>query len=352
MDKINIRELAKQHEGEFVSIYLPTHISNPENQQDRIRFKNLLTKAEVELKERNKVDVEKFLKDAWKLQSDLTFWNGPIDGLAVLISKDGLLTYRTMGTMPERVVVDDRFHLLPLLNYYEFMDDSYLLDISKDRFKLFHGGRQGIQEVEIPELINRFDELFDDKDTQSSVNQGTGGEGGIHVRSTATQIDDKETEKFMRYVVAGMTDFLKEKDERIILFGTTENVAYFTKLAEGHFKIAKVIDKPLSSINLTEVFNELKTAMQPDYIKTMEERLNVLNNSIGEDKGTDNLSLIEKEAENGRIETLFLSSYIDGVDIEKLDKLVYDVYAANGEVVLIDEKFQEFPKGAGAAFRY
>lgn len=353
MDKINIKELAKKNEGEFVSIFLPTHKSNPENQQDRIRFKNLLTKAEGELKERGKVDVSTFLKDAWALQEDLNFWNHAADGLAVLISDEGLQTFRTEGAMPERVVVDESFHLLPLMNYYEFLDDSYILDISKDRFKLYHGGRQGIEEVETPELTNRFDELFSDKDNQSSVNQASGsGDGGIHGRSTATQIEDKETEKFMRYVVSGLADLLKEKDARVILFGTRENVADFSKLAEGYFKIAKKIDKPLSSIDQTEVFNELKKSLQPDYIKGVGERLESLNNAIGADRGTDNLSLIQKEAENGRIETLYISSNTPNMDAKEVDKLLQNVMAANGEVVLVDEKYQEFPMGAGAVFRY
>ena len=52
MANINIKELAKKNGGVYVSIYLPTHRNAPENKQDRIRFKNLISQAEKTLLEK------------------------------------------------------------------------------------------------------------------------------------------------------------------------------------------------------------------------------------------------------------------------------------------------------------
>lgn len=351
MDRLNLKELAGKKDGVFVSIYLPTHRNAPENKQDRIRFKNLLGEVSSQLKEKfPKVNTGELLKEAENLHADENFWNYTRDGLAFLVNGEGAKIIQLEGNVPERVVVGERFHLLPLLNYYEFMNATYILDVSKDRFKLYYGNHEGIKEVETPDVHQRFSELYDDKDIQSAM-QSAGG-GILHGQKSKSEIDKIETEKYLRYVAKGIGNFIKQKPAPIVVFGTTEVVSAFKELAKNEMNITKVIDKPLVALNTQEIYAELKSILLPRFEKEMEELIENLNLEISQDRGTDNASRILEDAKTGRVRMLFTGTDRGDLAQEDFDALIQDVLTTDGEVVVIDEERTDFPIGLGAIYRY
>ena len=66
MQQVNfqtLRYFIDKHEGPCLSLYQPTHRSHPENQQDPIRFKNLLRSLEQSLAEKySKSEIDSLLK--------------------------------------------------------------------------------------------------------------------------------------------------------------------------------------------------------------------------------------------------------------------------------------------------
>lgn len=345
MANIDVRELAKTNGGAYVSIYLPTHRNAPENKQDRIRFKNLINQAEKELEDKFGLkNPSDFLKEADKLYQDVMFWTHATDGLALLIDEKNTLISKLVGKIPERLVVGERFHLLPLLNYYEFMNESYILDIAKDRFRLYFGSQEGIIEVETPDIAQNFNELFDDTDTQSTNHHSW--------RSSKSELDELETEKYLRYVAKGLAEFRKEQNIPLLVFGTTEVISLFKEYSKGELDIYRLVDKPLSSLHTNQIYDKLKDVLLPRYEKEIESHLSDLNNEIARDRGTDNESLVLREAPSGRIETLFIAADMGGLIEEEADKLVQNVLTTDGRVILIDEERTSFPMGVGATFRY
>lgn len=344
MANINIRELAEVNGGINVSIYLPTHRKAPENKQDRIRFKNLINQAEKELEEKFEMkNPSTFLKEAENLYQDLMFWAHATDGLALLINEEETLVFKLVGTIPERLVVGERFHLLPLLNYYEFINESYILDISKDRFKLYFGSHEGVVEVETPGIEQSFDELFDDQDIQST--------NYYSERASKPGLDRIETEKYFRYVIKKLANFL-EDDAPLLVFGTTEVLSVFSDYSKDRLDILRLIDKPLGSLQTNQIYGKLKDILLPQYKEEVESHLLNLNDEVARDRGTDNESLVIHQAPSGRIETLFIAEDMGGLIEEEADKLVQNVLTTDGEVVLIDESITPFPMGVGAIFRY
>lgn len=77
--------LLKDHKAPCLSLYQPTHRSHPEKTQDVIRYRNLVRKLEVSLKQKFSTREIRVLLDPFKaLADDRTFWNHTADGLAVL----------------------------------------------------------------------------------------------------------------------------------------------------------------------------------------------------------------------------------------------------------------------------
>ncbi|MFB0971437.1 MAG: hypothetical protein GX666_00855 [Tissierellia bacterium] len=353
MENIRIRDLLEKKDDVFVSIYLPTHRTSPDNKQDKIRFNNLLNKASKELEEKyEKVKPQEFLKEARKIHDDLNFWNYGTEGLAVLVDSEQTRVIRFTGDVPELVVVGSQFHILPLINYYELPNDYYLLDISRDRFKIYELSSESMEELDTPEIHEHFSDLFDDRDLENRVVSTGGSETSFHGHKAKPEIDEKETEKYFRYLSKELGNFFKAKGNPIILFGTTENVADFKEISKDDLNIFASIDKPLDSMDDKGTIDALRQKLLPRYVDTVKGRLDGLNTEISRDMGTDNASRIVTDAPTGRIETLFISTKYDKLEVEEIDKLIAEVINGGGEVVLVDVNETQFPMEMGAKYRF
>ena len=81
----SLAEFASAHQPPCLSLYQPTHRCHPENQQDLIRFRNLLKALETSLlKQHPTVEARRLLEPFEALADDPVFWNQTRDGLAVL----------------------------------------------------------------------------------------------------------------------------------------------------------------------------------------------------------------------------------------------------------------------------
>ena len=78
-------DLLSAHQPPCLSLYQPTHRRRPENQQDPIRFRNLVKAIEGSLRQKYPArEVQPLLEPFQVLAEDRDFWNHTLDGLAVL----------------------------------------------------------------------------------------------------------------------------------------------------------------------------------------------------------------------------------------------------------------------------
>ena len=74
---------------------MPTHCAGPENQQDPIRLRNLLTQATERLARQDlrTPDIRSLLEPVERLLSDAYFWRHQSDGLAVFVDSQTFRYY-------------------------------------------------------------------------------------------------------------------------------------------------------------------------------------------------------------------------------------------------------------------
>lgn len=346
MQKVNLDKLVNMTNGPFVSLYIPTHRNSPDNKRDSVTFKNLLKRVEKELDEKD-VNPSSYLKESYDLLDDTTFWNNTTDGLAVLIDKDNTQIYKLDGSVEEKVLVADYFHILPLINYYEIPNNYYFLDLSKDRFSLY-SFINGELDKEDPDIYQKFTDLFSDKDYEIEASPTRGTSNSMHNYHTSSSVEEKEKDKYFRYLKDNLGKFLKEKEAKLILFGTRENVLEFKNYVD--FDIYGVIDKPFNSIPINDLYKELREALLDKYIENIGKRLENLQTEISNDKGTDNKSRILSDAPNGKISELYISKTVQA-DAE-IDKAVTEVMRTGGEVILIDPEYNQVDFDIAAKYRY
>ncbi|MGL4648698.1 MAG: hypothetical protein ACRC1H_04770, partial [Caldilineaceae bacterium] len=143
-----LKALAQVEAPYAVSIFMPTHRMGPDTQQDPIRFGNLLRTLETQLlAEKRRPNVKEFLAPAFALLEDGEFWRFQQEGLAVYLTAEDFHAFPLPYTVEERLVVAERYFLLPLLGLFTGNGHYFILAVSQNQARLFEATRNSIGEV-------------------------------------------------------------------------------------------------------------------------------------------------------------------------------------------------------------
>jgi len=149
----HLTELLGEHEPPCISLYQPTHQHHPDNQQDPIRYRNLLGEMEHSLRQKYPTrEVRTLLEKFQALARDDRFWNHRTDGLAILSSAETFQIFELQRTVPELLVVADSFHTKPLLRILQSADRYQILSLSRHEAKLYEGNRDALDPVELTDV--------------------------------------------------------------------------------------------------------------------------------------------------------------------------------------------------------
>lgn len=161
MERITLEQIrqtfADTHAGWCVSLYLPTHRAGRETEQDPIRLRNLLRRAEEELRARGvrSTPLDALFAKPRDLLRDHDFWQHQSDGLAVFFSEDLFRFFRVPLHFAELAVVTDRFHLKPLLPLLTSDGTFSVLAVSQNDLRLLVGTRHTMDSVELADVPRR-----------------------------------------------------------------------------------------------------------------------------------------------------------------------------------------------------
>ncbi len=157
-----LKTLMERQEGLCMSIFMPTHRKGTETQQNQIRYKNLLRKAEEQLiqSELRPQEVKEFLKPAHELLGDAPFWQNQSDGIAVFLSPLSFNFYMLPINFEELVVVTNRFHVKPLIPAISGNIEFYILAVTQKNVRLIECSRYSAGEIDLEKVPGDLAELF------------------------------------------------------------------------------------------------------------------------------------------------------------------------------------------------
>jgi Bacterial archaeo-eukaryotic release factor family 7 len=179
MEKLSIdelRSLASPQQDWCVSIYMPTVEKGQQVRQNPIRLKNLLDRAQDELKSIGieAPHIEKLFRPAEELLRDEPFWQHQNVGLAVFLARNFFQYYQIPIQVDELVVVNDRFALKPLLPLLFGNDVFYILAISQNQVRLIKATEREVEQVHVPDLPKNLQDALGYDDLQRSLQWQTG----------------------------------------------------------------------------------------------------------------------------------------------------------------------------------
>ncbi|MFN9720978.1 MAG: hypothetical protein ACK58L_19960 [Planctomycetota bacterium] len=145
----DLQALLEERDGPCVSLFLPVHRQDP--QQDRLRFRIMVSEAEERLQARgmSPETARDFLMPLHDLQNDSLFWRNPSDGVAVFLAPGFFEAYRLPWSFTEELDVGRVFLVIPLLPMLAADGHYYLLALSQKHVRLFHGTHFRISQMDL-----------------------------------------------------------------------------------------------------------------------------------------------------------------------------------------------------------
>ena len=363
-----------------LSLYQPTHRHHAENQQDPIRFRNLVKVLEESLLQRYPTDEIRPLLDPFlALADDRDFWNHTLDGLAVLGERGMFRVYRLQRPVAELVVVADSFHTKPLMRILQSADRYQILGLSRQEIKLFEGNRDALDEIEpahgVPRTITEAlgEELTESHQTVASY----GGVGGSHSPmhhgqgGKASEVDS-DAERFFRAIDRGILEHHSQPSALPLILATLpEHRHMFHQVSHNPFLLVEGIDIHPDALPIDELRQRAWQVFEPHYLARLTALVEEFGRARSQDLGHDELERVARAVAAGRVATLLIEAdrevpgRIDAAtgDVEfddlaplEIDDALDDLGALalkmGGEVVIVPTERMPTETGIAAIYRY
>lgn len=361
-----------------LSLYQPTHRRHPENQQDPIRFRNLVKALEASLRRRYATaDVHTLLAPFWTLADAHDFWNHTQLGLAVLAAPGFFRTYRLLRPVPERVVAADSFHLKPLLRIVQSADRYHVLALSRRDIRLFEGNRDALEELELVPGARTITEALGPELTEPHLTVASYGGSGAgqamhHGHGTKKDEVDRDTEKYFRAVDRAILEhYSRPSGLPLILAALPEYHEPFRRVSANPFLVAEGLRGDPGSLDLDDLRERAWRAVEPQYLARLAHLADTFRRAAANGRGTADLAEAAAAALAGRVSTLLVeaervspgrldrdTARVQAADLSEpdvddlLDDLGELVLAAKGEVVVVPAERMPVETGLAATYRF
>lgn len=218
MNRHDIHLLQQISNYPALTITLPTHRTAPENRQDPIRVKNLVTQATTRLLEEfGKREMEALVVRLEELAANIDY-RYTLDGLAFFVSRDLARAYQLPFTLNERIVIDATFFTRDLVFAMNRTPRYWTLVLSEQPTRLFEGTRETLVEIQTGGF--------------PITHTGPGGEqslpGGFGVQRSAYR--DERHRQFFRQVDEALKPFLAEDPLPLAVVGVDRFLAFFDEV--------------------------------------------------------------------------------------------------------------------------
>jgi hypothetical protein len=362
----DLRALLAPHEPPCISLYEPTHRSYPESsQEDPIRYRNLLHRAEESLRERYPSRVVRPVLDKLeRFASDSDFWIQAASGLAVFGSADDLKVFKLQQPVTELLSVADRFQIKPLIRSLQRDGRYQVLALTLAEAKLYEGTRDTLDSVDLPGAPTTIAAALGPELTEPylkvtrSYGGGAGGKAPMrHGQGGRKDERPIDRERFFRVIDREIMERASKVSRLpLVLAALPEHQTHFRILSHNPFLTATGIAVNPASLTPGELRDAAWKAIEPHF----EDRLTALLDAYGEARGhgraSDRLDEIAAAVTQGRVGTLLLEAdrRIPGsaADSDVLDDLAEAALGTSAEVIVLPPDRMPTNTGAAAVFRY
>lgn len=382
LTRAELEQLMRKEQQWCVSIYMPTHRTGREAQQDPIRLKNLLGEAEKRLSDQGvgTRDVQQMLEPAAKLLLDSYFWQHQSDGLAIFITSNRVRRYRLPLNFEEFVAVMYHFHVKPLLPLFTGDGQFYILALSQNAVRLLNGTRYSVSEVDIGQVGGSLAEAIPSVNHQMSLqlhsSGSSGGSDSVTFHGQGGGSDEsakKELLRYFRLVADGLKEFLQGNRAPLVLAGVEYLLPIYKEANTYPNLIDTVIKGNPDLLSADELHKSAWEIIRPLFQAAQEEAFAYYQQLAGQasERVADTLEKIVPAAYHGQVETLFVAAgeqqwgilnpvtneielhdQMESGDEPLLDLATVHTYLKGGTVYAVEPEMVPGGSPAAAVLRY
>lgn len=367
-----VRQLAGERKPPCLSLYMPTHRTHMGGQEDRIRFRNLVSKAEKLLASSYGNGVAKELTAPLGELDRPDFWNHQLDGLAVFAAEGLLEEYRLPMVMPELSVAADSFHLLPLMRFLQSNQGYFLLALSQNRVAVHSGGASGLEPIEVEGLPKSMVDALGPERAESFLNvrgdlEAPEGGGMYHGHGSDKLPGSEDVLRYLRAVDKAVWPVLRGGSQPLVLAAPIEYHAPYRSVSRYKHLTDEGITGNFDRARPQELHEKAWELVSTLSGERLGELLTLYGNAAPHGRATAVLERIGPLAVQGRVSELLIAEGArvwgrldpgsgevtrherqqDAHDDDVLDDIAEAVLLRGGEVWGVDKK--RMPDGAPVA---
>jgi hypothetical protein len=376
----HLTQLLAEHEPPCISLYQPTHRHHPDNQQDPIRYRNLLKEMEISLGETYPTrEVRPLFEPFQALAHDTHFWNHRTEGLAILSAPGTFDIFELQRPVKALLVVADSFHLKPLLRILQSADRYQILGLTRHAARLYEGNRDALDAVDLTDVPSTITEALGDELTEPHLtvaSYGLGAGGGSqamhHGHGGRADEVDIDRERFFRVIDRAILEHhSRPSGLPLLLTALPEYHTPFRTISHNPFLMAEGIQTNPESLSEEQLRREAWRIMEPHYLERLAQLVEAYQLGRSRQLASDDVTDVARAAVAGRVATLLveadrtLPGRVDaasgavepgdlarpGID-DMLDDLAEIVLRRQGEVVVVPAERMPSATGLAATYRY
>jgi hypothetical protein len=371
----HLMALLTDHAPPCISLYQPTHRHHPDNQQDPIRYGNLLREMEKSLREKFSTrEVRDLVGQYQVLVDDREFWNHRTDGLAILGAPDRFQLFELQRPVKELLVVAGSFHVKPLLRILQSADRFQILCLTRQEAKLYEGNRDVLDEVELTDVPASLTEALGEQLTEphQSVRSVTGQASMYHGTGQKKDEVQIDMERFFRVIDRAILEHhSRPSGLPLMLAALPEYHTPFREISHNPFLMAEGLQVNPEALSVEQLRTQAWQAMLPIYLERLGKLVDEYQSSKAGGLGSDDLGQVVQAAIAGRVGTLLveadrvISGRIDTATGEikhhdlshpeigdVLDDLAEMVLRMKGTVVVVPAERMPSTTGLAATYRF
>jgi len=313
----DLRALMKEQQGICISMYMSTHRAGIESSQGRIKLKNLLKIAQeqLSLKGMRNPEIETMLQPVQELLRDTVFWEYQSEGLALFLGSDLFRYYHLPLELEELVVVNDRFHLKPVLPMLSGDGKFYILTLSRHQIRVLQCTRDSVIELDVPGVPKSLARAmqYDDPEKQlqfhtQSPDRNTGERAALF-HGHGVGVDDEKINilRYFHLVDHGLRDLLHDERAPLVLAGVDYLFPLYQEANTYEFLLEEGIPGNADKQSPKELHKQARPLVEPVFQQKQKEAREHYQPLAGTGKTSHDVSQLVAAACNGQVETLFVA---------------------------------------------
>ncbi|WP_394260872.1 hypothetical protein [Moraxella boevrei] len=313
-----------------VSIFVNTHRTHPDNEQDSIALKNQLTEAKNRLEsEYDKRTADEVVAKIDEKLADLDH-NYNLDTLAVFATKEEATLLRLPFDTKARVVLGHKFATRDLVRDLSQSVHYYVLVITSENARLIEGvnnrlvkevDNQSVRQEQMSELT------FPIKNTTLPT--------GSKADKTGSSDDDKYLKEFLNRVDKSLQQFINIDPLPVILVGDSRTLGFYEQVCDNSSVIIGKVDKlaNLKDGKPEDIIEGVQEVVENERSEAFDIALGELAKARNENMVRTDLQQIYRSALEGNATMLLVRqghSVPASIDEEKATLIVKDDATAEG----------------------